>query len=346
MHFQWLSLLKAFSEEDIRVFDSLLYQIYQKGYYKRFNPRIYKYFDMSINEASWIEALDTLCQHSLATKHFELCHPVEGYTLQTFDLITDVPIGNCIYFGELDEDIYVTANLVFMTYSLSENFKPLIKKEEDKSSKKSKKGVKQLPFSLEEGLDLSSIARNHPKILVDNYVNENREKLLKQLSAVEASDSFTGTTKEKGDLLEDLCEMLFHFPPLLEFKGRNNKNGNTERDLLFRVCKYPETLFGNFSDLLIIECRNKENAVEAKAVRDFHSKMRRIGSKVGVICSKKGITGEAKTGIGAKQEISNIWLSDNDIVIALNLGDLVQTLRKKHNFYRLLQDKYEQVRLM
>lgn len=127
MYFQWLNLLKgsnSFSEDDIRCFDNLLFQIYAHGYWRRFSPKIYKYFDIHLNEEKWIKALEILDGNSIAERAIELCHPTEGNTVMTFSKFSDLPLNQSITLPNSEDELFFSEGDIHITFSLPENLMP------------------------------------------------------------------------------------------------------------------------------------------------------------------------------------------------------------------------------
>jgi hypothetical protein len=126
MYFPILKKLKdsEFDTQDLKLFDSLLYLIYDKHYHERFSPRVYKYFGISVNENDWMYALEQLKQLGVMNRYFEVACPSSGETVAFFDKFDDLPIGkeaSCTYCGE---DFTVTEEDIFVTYGFEDELRP------------------------------------------------------------------------------------------------------------------------------------------------------------------------------------------------------------------------------
>ncbi|MBW4563971.1 MAG: N-6 DNA methylase [Mojavia pulchra JT2-VF2] len=182
-----------------------------------------------------------------------------------------------------------------------------------------------------------------PELVVDNCINQIRGELKKSLkNIIDAADA-----KTKGNSLEDFTQMLFGCLEYLKFYKRNLENVTGEIDVIFAVKKIPGTLFAEFSDLLIVECKNWNKPVGVKEIRIFSTKMDELDSKVGIIISKNGISGDKDNTKDALGFIRNIWLqSPRKIILVFNLEDLQSIVNGTCNLYELLQEKYFSVKTM
>ena len=350
MFFPWLKLLKAsdkFTDTDISIFDETLAQIYQRGYFNRFNPRVYKYFGINLDEDRWIQALDKLTESELLRKNFELCHPVEGNTLRLFEHMSDIPLGENIVLDDEEDELYISENDVYITYSFSDDFKPVSARAvETIEPKKSFEDAHHTRPQNEKNasLSLADQMRLYPEHVLDLAVSENIGRLRDLLQLIEDPGAEVKTQKKKGDLLEDLGEVLLG-SPYCKLHGRNVRTKTAELDLIFRVKKLQETLFGSFSDLLIIECKNWSAKMSTKEVRSLSTKMEEIKAKTGIIFSKQGVTGKDNTS-DARGFIRDCWRDKDQIIMVFDLKDLVSVIKNGKGLYSLLEERFHSVRLL
>ncbi|MEO1432559.1 MAG: N-6 DNA methylase [Cyanobacteria bacterium J06633_8] len=181
-----------------------------------------------------------------------------------------------------------------------------------------------------------------PQFVVEKCIYKIREELKKALkNIIDASDS-----KTKGSSLEDFTQMLFGSLDYCDFYKRNLRNATSEIDIIFTVNKIPATLFAEFSDLLIVECKNWNEPVGAKEIRIFSTKMDELDSKVGIIISSNGITGDKHYIKDARGAIRNIWLQSRKIILFFDLEDLKSIVNGTCNLYKILYQKYYAVKTM
>lgn len=156
------------------------------------------------------------------------------------------------------------------------------------------------------------------KAIFNELINE-RKKLLEEILHIIIIDECN--SQNKGKIFEDLaCNLLRS--PYLEFHSRDKRTPTGEIDLTFSVYKIPATLFNNFSDILIAECKNWNSNADAPSMRTFISKMEDVRSNVGVFFTKKGITGDYSNSTDGKGVIKNKWLEKKLMVLEFDLGDV------------------------
>ena len=100
------------------------------------------------------------------------------------------------------------------------------------------------------------------------------------------------TTKEKGDVLEELICYLFERIPGITITRRNKRNAfNTEEiDIAF----FNEQARGGLPFLpwiILVECKNWSSPVGSEHVSWFDTKMRNRGVGFGILFAANGITG-------------------------------------------------------
>jgi hypothetical protein len=144
----------------------------------------------------------------------------------------------------------------------------------------------------------------------------------------------------KGAKLEELGRYIVEKIPGIEFCDKNFLDGtrSQEIDLAFTHQRVPNDIL--ISDpIIIIECKNKQNAIGSIEVGWFVRKLQDRGLNYGVIMSLSGITGSnAGTGTGAYAEVYSTLIRDkiriilidrNEILGLNNTEELVELIRTK-----------------
>lgn len=101
-------------------------------------------------------------------------------------------------------------------------------------------------------------------------------------------------TNEKGDLLEELCKILFdRYIDDTEVIRMNAETDMEEIDLVLRN-KQEGSPWRELSKIIMVECKNWSKPAGASVVRDFHGKAGSLGSQcsTGILICWNGITGE------------------------------------------------------
>jgi hypothetical protein len=113
-------------EDNLALFDSLLYVIYSdRSLYKRFHPRIYKKFGISLNEKKWFNILNRLSDLGCLSVNFELCCPDSDETIRTFDRYDMIPFGMIIDCPNCGNIFPIDEKDIFITYTFNDIFKPI-----------------------------------------------------------------------------------------------------------------------------------------------------------------------------------------------------------------------------
>lgn len=113
-----------------------------------------------------------------------------------------------------------------------------------------------------------------------------------------------GTNDEKKKTLEDFARFLLTSSKVLTPKYGNVRTKSSEIDLICECVEgsWVREIYGRFA---LVECKNWAKPVGADSVRDFSSKLRDAEVRLGLLFSRKGITGEHK-GTDARYEIQTL----------------------------------------
>lgn len=172
---------------------------------------------------------------------------------------------------------------------------------------------------------------------VQNYtVGEHYEMDLVRLeNAINAVDQ-ASTTQEKGDTFEELADLLFGAIPFLRVRGKKELTKTSEIDLVVEYTGYSErTIFNNWSDLILVECKNWSGSVGAPQIRDFRGKMNDLKVNLGVLFARNGVSGDETTD--AQGLIRDTYMN-KDVMILVGGDDELTKLLDGESFYELLDD--------
>jgi hypothetical protein len=193
---------------------------------------------------------------------------------------------------------------------------------------------------LEEEYPISFLdyCKLYPNIIYGMIIKGRKNLLQKIVNRLQIVKS----AEKKGKLFELLVRNIFKSFYLIEFKrGIANRYSTGQIDIYFKVKRMECTIFFEFSDLLIIECKNWKKNVTAKEIRDFAGKMKDNKCRVGIMFAKTGVTGDFKSkfpkdGMGA---IRRVWDQGEGLILVFTLRDALGVLSGE-NVYNLLEDKY------
>jgi len=335
MYFPVLEVLKAsegLDDKNIGLYDVLLYQIYKK-YHSRFALRIYKKLCFPVDERQWQSILDQLTDLGYLSLNFELCCPDSYETIKVFKTIEEIPFGGEMECPNCGKELHIDAKDIFITYSFDDRFKPLPMAGKDLDFFRENQ-----PTQKDSQLSLLDYYKLYPDLVYNRIIRKNRtslEKIIKRLDVVDDS-------KRKGKLYELLARKMFESYYLKIYKrGKVNRTSTGQMDILFLVKRLEGTIFFEFSDIMVVECKNWDHEVNVKEVRDVSGKLTNIKSKTGMIFAKKGVTGNKRAtyATDAYEEIRNFFRNEGKVILLITLKDIVAVLNGS-NVYELLEEKY------
>lgn len=124
----------------------------------------------------------------------------------------------------------------------------------------------------------------------------------------------------KGEAMADLVDYMFGTLDGLSLKKRGHlaADGSGEIDFVFasdpKVCRLPL-----FNVTLFVECKNEAKKISAAQVRVFGSKLGERNQRVGVMITKKGLTG-SRSSHGHK--IVSDELRQGRSIVVISLEDM------------------------
>lgn len=195
-----------------------------------------------------------------------------------------------------------------------------------------------LDFALDESI---AKVRDSDRELFD--INHNFAKTLFDLAKKEDSSS-----NEKGKALEEL--MAYLSSSISGFEVRADiRTRDAQHDLIIRNTIQEDPIFQEFGRYILVECKNWEESVGVKEVRDFISKIRFAYCTSGIMVARNGVTGSGKDSEKDKRDAELVILKefhqDSIVVIVLDSGDLENIIGSRTNLLTILLDAYEEVKL-
>jgi Holliday junction resolvase-like predicted endonuclease len=324
--------------EKLRVsesYDKLFYLIYTNNYHKRFSPLVYRYFIEDLNEDEWLSVLNILTKHNLLKINYELCCPFTDETIEIYDRYDQIPLESEVICNNCCEEFSVTTNDIHITYKFEDHFLP----DRNQTSEctvlgETNKGSKDIgqEYTLEN-------LKKYPERIYERLINERKEELNTIINKISEATDPTA----KGRLFEDLSERLL-ISPYLKFLYRDRRYSTGEIDLVFEVVRLEGTIFHNFSDMIIVECKNWNVKVGSPEIKLFSKKMDDVKTNIGLFLSKKGITGKDNIN-DAKGTIKDEWKVDEKIIIVICCKDIINIISNNINLYKFLKEGYYEVKI-
>jgi hypothetical protein len=147
----------------------------------------------------------------------------------------------------------------------------------------------------------------------------------------------------KGEALERFAVGLLSGIPLLSHHELRAKTPTAEFDAVFTVDAKAGTLCQEWGRLLVVECRNRVAKFDASSVRNLAQKMDNVDSKIAIVFSVAGITGDERRA--ARGAIDDVYARERRVIIVLDREDVANVVHEGANLYTLLQTKDIDVRL-
>ena len=115
---------------------------------------------------------------------------------------------------------------------------------------------------------------------------------------------------------------------------RNISSLDSQIDLLIRNLHAADPILGEFGKYIIRECKNTGDKVDAKAVRDFASKVIQTSCNSGILITKKGISGDIKKEAArdARLAILKVHQRHGIIIVPLNLEQMKRVISERSLF--------------
>lgn len=221
----------------------------------------------------------------------------------------------------------------------STNIHPNLERNTNTSNKISLEFTKRLPAFQEKKTLYESYRPDREKL---NGLLQNSRNLLatynNQLAQRKAGKSPTTsvTTKQVGDSLENLATYIFSCTnDILVPKGSWANDMSQFDDILLVTCD--QCFLVKWPPYAIVECKNWGKPLSKQGVNDLIAKLRDSRQHVGIIFSRRGVTGDADYK-DAKGKIA-IAASHGNVVIVVDDQDL-DDLGLGKNLFDLLEQRY------
>lgn len=173
----------------------------------------------------------------------------------------------------------------------------------------------------------------------DDTLNNYKEKLD---IFIKSNSSTKSSNKEKKESLEHLVSFIANKTNLFTVH-ENVKTSTNEIDLLLTLKKptgsiiFEKCILSN-DDTVLLECKNYNKKIDVTWIGKFYSLLRTSKTKLGVIFSYNGFTGEDwKDGTGLAKKI---FLTDNTLVLDFSLEDF-QEISNGTSILKIIKTKIQ-----
>ena len=188
--------------------------------------------------------------------------------------------------------------------------------------------------------------RNKNFFLLSEKTQDTFDKLYELLkSKSDKSNELFGTTKNKGNALEELVQTMFlnGDNPLLAIT-RNCRTSTNEIDLLIDWSDFARksrccSIYEELSDGFICECKYYNEKVSVTYIGKFYSLLKMANIKIGLFFSWKGITGSSSWR-DAKGLIKKIALKDDIYILDFDSNEYEKIYKKEESIFNIIHNKY------
>ncbi len=152
------------------------------------------------------------------------------------------------------------------------------------------------------------------------------------------------TTKEKGDVLENLASCLMFSEKNVFNLMRNVTTSSNEIDLLVTLSDRGKMvvpkLYNFLGEKFLCECKNYNRTLGVTYVGKFYSLLKALDSKVGILFTIKGVTGKSDWK-DSKAFIHKVALKEDIAILVFELNDYKRIKEDNILFLDLVEEKYQ-----
>lgn len=169
--------------------------------------------------------------------------------------------------------------------------------------------------------------------------SEELKNLAESLKSVEEAE----TNNEKGRSLEELASKLFSSIDGFSVKYNNLRTASSEVDIVIEYDRNQyNKVFDEYGRYFLAECKNWDDPVDSKTVRDFQVKVTKTRTKLGFLIAKNGITGKDNS-VNALREIYSSFDRDGICIVVLTIED-IKSVISGTDISTLIDEKIDRVR--
>lgn len=158
----------------------------------------------------------------------------------------------------------------------------------------------------------------------------------------------SATTRDKGDKLEDLTELLFmrSFPNIFEVV-RNCRTSSNEIDLVISWTSQANSIgltneYSGLGNTILCECKNYGGKVGVTYIGKFAALLSCSDTNIGVMVAWEGVTGRGWSD--GKGLIKKIALAEKRYILVITKEDLFSIYQRKTNLFELLKVKFRSLK--
>lgn len=151
------------------------------------------------------------------------------------------------------------------------------------------------------------------------------------------------TSDEKKNTLENLSEYIFNCSTIFEIVDANKRTDTAEIDRIVSVKAIPGIFVQEWGSYLAIECKNWGKPAGSSIISRLGNNMDKAGCKVGVLFSKKGVTGKSNGDKDAAREMRSQFERHKCIIIVFSQKGL-EEIAQGENLLTMMEQKCRELR--
>lgn len=175
-----------------------------------------------------------------------------------------------------------------------------------------------------------------PERINTEYVDLELEVYQQAYRSVREAES----NHEKKESLESLSDLLFESITVTAVKEKNFRGKTNEIDLVIEnTGGNGFSLFDDYGQYVLVECKNWADPVSAKEIRDFAGKMEYTGVQLGILFARHGITGENTDA----DRLVEKFAQNGQYIVVIDGKDL-ERIGNGKSFYQIIEERLWRLR--
>lgn len=146
----------------------------------------------------------------------------------------------------------------------------------------------------------------------------------------------------EGSVLEQLAEYIMMCMPGCR-TARRKRSLSTDYDIVCSMDGYEVDYRSELGRYFVCECKDWKDPADFTTMAKFCRILDSVKSKFGIVFSKKGISGDAKSRYAEREQLK-VFQDRGMVIVVIDENDL-NDIANHANFVNLLRRKYERVRL-
>lgn len=290
-----------------------------------------------------INLLEFCCNSHILEKRYVLNCPKCGHLLQQFK-------ENELFEGiiESSNDSYCN-NCENAGFTFSENditvFYSIVSKPNTPLDERKKTLEKKFPNEDKVIDSLKQLLEISPSSLYNAFYNPNEDDYNELLGLIQAAKGANSNTTQKGKALQDLATKLFSLIKGISVGNniRSSESMNEYDCLVWNKFALKLTIFEDFGNLFIVECKNEDTPPNNNYFHKLTSLMQTNGCKLGIVFSNLQPT--QNCFYIAREKYLIYSQNGGQILLNISLDEIEYIIKNTKNFLTLIEKKIHTLKI-